>query len=63
MSRTRCGVAVGVVDDEDVALGRDEGPGPVEEVRAPTPTAAPTRRRPRLSLAASGYWILLRMSL
>jgi hypothetical protein len=27
-------VAVGVVDDEDVALGRDEGPGPVEEVGA-----------------------------
>ncbi len=28
------GVAVGVVDDDDVALGGDQGPGPVEEVRA-----------------------------
>ena len=29
----------------------------------PTPMAAPTLSRPRLSLAASGYWIHLRMSL
>ena len=45
VSRTRLGVAVGVVDDEDVALGRDQGLGPLERVladadRRPDPQAA-----------------------
>ena len=54
-------VAVGSVDDDDIAACLEEGVDPCFPVGS-DPTAAPTRSRPRESLQAPGYLMTFSMS-